>query len=179
MQAFVESCRFAHQRDGVGGGVGIGQRGAGGQATAAAIWGVSDDEYTNIADPWPLNPNGQLTLGLKFEDHRSLDEVDAMASTPGLAFAEWAPGDMGISLGEPDAHDPPYSPEMARTLGLVHDACKKAGLAFYPGSWPDPTMSDEERVTFLIEQVGATIMRAGSEEFAAAGRRLTGRTMPV
>ncbi|MBI2964691.1 MAG: hypothetical protein HYY34_00645, partial [Chloroflexi bacterium] len=163
----------------VGKGTGVGQRGAGGQGRAAAVWGVDAGQYVRIADPWPLNPNGELLLGLKFEDHRSLDRVEAMAATPGIGFAEWAPGDMGMSFGEPDAHDPPYSPEMARALDVVRAACQKAGIGFYPGSWNDPSMSDADRVRYLIREVGATIMRARNREFADAGRKLTGRTLPV
>jgi 4-hydroxy-2-oxoheptanedioate aldolase len=116
-------------------------------------------------------------LGLKFEDHCSLDKVESMAATPGIAFAEWAPGDMGMSFGDPDAHDPPYSPEMAHALQVVRGACQKAGIAFYPGSWNDPSMAEADRVRFLIRDVGATIMRAPSQAFAQAGRALTGRTM--
>lgn len=177
--AFVESCRYAFQTIGVGKGSRAGQRGAGGQGRAASVWGVDAGMYVRAADPWPLNPDGELILGLKFEDHRSLGKVEAMAATPGIAFAEWAPGDMGMSFGDPDAHDPPYSADMARSRDIVRSACEKAGIAFYPGSWNDPSLSDADRVAYLIREVGATIMRAPSREFAAAGRRLTGRTLPV
>jgi hypothetical protein len=34
-------------------------------------------------------------------------------------------------------------------------------------------------VQFLIREVGATIMRARNREFADAGRKITGRSMPV
>ena len=71
--------------------------------TASAIWGLSQKEYIEKADPWPLNPNGEILLGLKIEDKRALAHVNESLSVPGIAFAEWGPGDMALSLGIPGA----------------------------------------------------------------------------
>ncbi len=110
VQAFVQITRYPFQtlgRDSIGEGL----RGAGGQAPANAIWGVSTAEYARIADPWPMNPDGELLLGLKIEDRYCLANVDAIAAVPGIGFAEWGPGDMGMSFGHDDAHDSPYPKE--------------------------------------------------------------------
>ena len=48
---------------------------------------------------WPLNPKGELLLGLKLEDKYALENAEANAKVPGVAFAEWGPGDMAFSLG--------------------------------------------------------------------------------
>jgi len=85
-----------------------GRRGVHGNSTAARIWGISADEYGEKADVWPLNPKGELLLGLKVENVRALSNVEATLAVPGIAFAEWGPGDMGMSLGFPDNHDEPY-----------------------------------------------------------------------
>ena len=85
-----------------------GLRGGGGQRQPAEIWGLEAREYVKVADPWPMNPNGELLLGLKIEDRHCLVTADETAAVPGIAFAEWGPGDMGMSFGDPDAHDPPY-----------------------------------------------------------------------
>src|ERR1700694_5661274 len=106
VKAFVDSTRYPFVEGGMG------RRGSGGQATAAAIWGLPVDEYLHRADPWPLNPDGELLLGLKIENTRALANAEATAAVPGISFAEWGPGDMGMSLGFPDAHDPPYPPAM-------------------------------------------------------------------
>ena len=71
VRAFVESCRYTFQNTGVGDLIGRGTRGAGGQASASHIWGISPDEYLDKADPWPLNPDGELMLGLKIENKRA------------------------------------------------------------------------------------------------------------
>ena len=114
-----------------------GRRGSGGQATAAAIWGLSTNEYLRRADPWPLNPDGELLLGLKIENTRALANAEEVTAVPGIAFAEWGPGDMGMSLGLPDAHDPPYPPEMAAARNKVLAACKANKLAFLEQVTPE------------------------------------------
>ncbi len=84
VRAFIEACRYPHHAAGVDpaipspvqrmrgaqrpsrggdGMLGIGTRGRGSEATAAEIWGVSQQEYMQRCDPWPLNPEGELLLG--------------------------------------------------------------------------------------------------------------------
>jgi 4-hydroxy-2-oxoheptanedioate aldolase len=99
VKAFVESCRYPFNKIGVGKILGEGRRGAGGQGPAAEIWGVSPDEYLDKADPWPLNPSSELLLALKIENRRALVNAELTTQIPGIAFAEWGPGDMGMSFG--------------------------------------------------------------------------------
>ena len=178
VRAFVSTARYPFQAIGRDRGLPEGLRGSGGQGGAAEIWGVGPGQYVRKADPWPLNPDGELLLGLKIEDRHCLANAEAIAASPGLAFAEWGPGDMGMSLGNPDAHDPPYPDYMQSAFNTVKSACDKAGLAFYC-SWADPSMNEEERVKYLIEEIGATFMSAKDREVAEVGRKLRGRTMPV
>ena len=35
------------------------------QGNPARIWGISSAEYLRVADPWPLNPDGEILLGVK------------------------------------------------------------------------------------------------------------------
>ena len=136
------------------------------------------DEYSKKADPWPLNPEGELLLGLKIEDRHCLANADYTAAVPGIGFAEWGPGDMGMSFGDPDAHDPPYPDFMDDARNKVKSALDKSGVFFYCG-WKDENLSMEETVDHLIDYVGAMMMGAPTEEFAAYGRSKTGRKMPV
>src|SRR5271170_6076451 len=99
VRAFVESVRLPIHKQGVDKGISEGRRGVHGAPTAAPIWGVSQDEYLAKADAWPLNPDGELLLGLKLEDKYALANADQNAKIPGIAFAEWGPGDMALSLG--------------------------------------------------------------------------------
>jgi len=162
VKAFVNSTRYTFR----GGG-----RGSGGQAQAAAIWGLPVDEYLQRADPWPLNPEGELLLGLKIENTRALANAEAVASVPGIAFAEWGPGDMGMSLGLADAHDPPYPTEMLEARARVLAACKAHGLAFL----------DQVTPQNVAEQIAAGVMVGAGKQAAAAaevGRRHTRRPEP-
>lgn len=168
-RAFVESCRYPFQLIGVGAGLDEGQRGSGGQEHAANIWGVTVGEYLRLADPWPLNPEGELLLGVKLEDRHAVEHADAIARTPGLAFAEWGPGDMGMSYGFPENHDPPYPAQMEAARHVIKNACDAAGLAFL-SSWNDASQSVEENVTFLLDW-GARIL-SGGEQIAITGRRI-------
>ena len=154
-----------------------GLRGGGGQKEPAAIWGVDPVEYIQIADPWPLNPNGEIILGLKIEDRFCLPDVDNIAAVPGISFAEWGPGDMGMSHGDPDRHDPPYTEEMNNARELVKNACRNSGLAFLC-SWQDPNLTVEERARHALDEEGARILHVPEKEIADKIRREMGREMP-
>jgi 4-hydroxy-2-oxoheptanedioate aldolase len=170
-RAFVECCRYPFNTVGVGRGLQVGRRGGGGQAHAAEIWGVPTREYLDLADPWPLNPSGELLLGLKIENLRALSNVEATLAVPGVAFAEWGPGDMGMSLGFPDNHDEPYPPEMQDARARVLAACKRNQVAFLSGVYAREV---EERIK---EGVMICSNRDGAVA-AERGRKFTNRTMP-
>jgi 4-hydroxy-2-oxoheptanedioate aldolase len=172
VKAFVESCRYPFQTIGVGQGLDVGRRGTGGEGSAAPIWGLTGAEYGEKADPWPLNPNGELLLGLKIENRRALVNVDLTTRVPGIGFAEWGPGDMGMSFGYQRAPNNPYPPEMQEARARVFAACRAAGLAFLDG------MNAENAAEKIDE--GVRISSGGARgEAAAAGRAHAGRTMPV
>ena len=95
-RAFVESCRYPHNLDGVdpalpspearlhgairppslGPLLGIGTRGRGSEATAAPVWGIGGEAYMSRCDPWPLNPAGELLLGVKLESPEGIAMAD-------------------------------------------------------------------------------------------------------
>lgn len=166
VRAFVESARYAFQSIGVGEKLGPGRRGSGGQERAAEAWGMPVADYLDRADVWPLNPAGELMLGLKLEDRRALDQADACIAVPGIALAEWGPGDMGMTFGRKEAHDPPYPHDMLEARGVVKSACDKAGIAFLDIVTP-------ETVQTQIDE-GVKI-GAATEEAALIGRRYSGR----
>ncbi len=169
VKTFVESARYPFQSIGVGEGLDDGRRGSGGQGEAAEVWGLSVNEYLDKADPWPLNPQGELLLGLKIEDKRCLANAEANTQVPGIGFAEWGPGDMGMSLGYADNHDPPYPEYMRAARARVFAACKAVGIAFLNGVNP-------ENVGAMLDE--GVMIGSGGAEAAEIGRRHTGRTMP-
>ncbi len=68
IRAFIEAVRLPIHKQGLDYGINEGRRSAHGTATASQIWGVSQEEYLDTADARPLNPNGELLLGVKLED---------------------------------------------------------------------------------------------------------------
>jgi len=171
VQAFVEAARYPFNTRGVGPALGVGRRGHGGQERAAEVWGLTVADYFAKADPWPLNPRGELLLGLKIENLRALANVEASTRVPGIAFAEWGPGDMGMSMGYPDQHDEPYPPEMQAARARVLAACKAAGVAFLEQVTPANVLAR------IAEGVRIGTGRQ-AREAAEVSRRHTGRTMP-
>ncbi len=170
VKIFVEACRYPNARP-VTPLLGEGLRGNGSQGYASQIWGISGAEYTKRADVWPLNPNGEIMLGLKVEDKYALANADKVTAVPGIAFAEWGPGDMGLSLNLPDGHtaNETLHPEMASARKRVLEACKRHKLAFLNTVRPTD-------VTAMIDE-GVRI-GSGGQEAAERGRRYTKRTMP-
>ena len=173
VKAFVSTTRYPFNNLGLNEGLNEGLRGSGGQDFASKIWQITAEEYLSKADPWPLNPDGELILGLKIEDRYGLESAPEITKIPGIAFAEWGPGDMGMSFGFPDAHDPPYPKEMDMARDLIKLECDKNGMAFY-SSWKDPSMSEKDQLKYAIQVVGARIVMVESMELATFARSLKG-----
>ncbi|HXH10590.1 MAG TPA: aldolase/citrate lyase family protein [Alphaproteobacteria bacterium] len=171
VRAFVESCRYPIHKIGVGRGLGIGTRGRGGEPSAAAIWGVSVEDYLQCADVWPLNPRGELLLGVKIESLDGVSRVEQILTVPGIGFAEMGPGDLGLALGYTQVPRDPYPPEMQEARERVLQACQAHGIAFLETCTP-------ENVTRKIDE-GIRVIAGHREDTAKIGRAHTKRTMPV
>lgn len=170
VQAFVESCRYPINRIGVGEGLGQGARGVGSEASAGAVWGLGRDEYLHRAEPWPLNADGELLLGLKIESAAAIPRIEEILSVPGIGFAEMGPGDLSLSLGY--FHLPrPYPPEMEAVRQRVLTACLANGIAFLDSATPEDI---REKI-----DAGARVIAGHREDTAQAGRAYTQRQMPV
>lgn len=189
VRAFVESCRYPHHPAGLDpalpsphdrlhgavretrNGLGIGTRGRGSEATAAPIWGISAEEYLERCDPWPLDPQGELLLGVKLESPEGIANCEAILAVPGLGFAELGPGDLGLSLGYVAVPREPYPAEMQAARGRVFAACRKNGIAFLETGAP-------ENIAAKLDE-GVRVVAGHREETAAIGRAHRRRTMPV
>ena len=199
VRAFVESCRYPHHLEGVDPALpspaerlrgaartarqagaagpdgrpllGVGTRGRGSEATAAPIWGLPPDEYLERCEPWPLNPRGELQLGVKLESPEGVANCEEILAVPGLAFAEMGPGDLSLSLGYVRAPRNPYPPEMAEARQRIFAACRKYGVAFLEGATP-------ENVAAKIDE-GVRVIAGHREDTAVAGRAHSKRTMPA
>lgn len=167
--AFVEGCRYPINRIGVDAGLGVGRRGVGSEPSSAAIWGVDYADYLDKADPWPLNPEGELLLGLKIESAAALPRIEEILAVPGIGFAEMGPGDLSISLGYRRRPEQ-MPPEMQEASQRVKAACQANGVAFLQGASPEN----------VAEQIdgGVRVVGGHNEETARVGRAYTKRQMP-
>ena len=190
VRAFIESCRYPHHVAGVDPTIpspvqrmhgatrsiqtealGIGTRGRGSEATAAPIWGLSQQEYLQRCDPWPLNKEGELLLGVKLESPEGIANCEAICAVPGLGFAEMGPGDLGLSLGYTTLQRDPYPPEMAEARERVFAACRRNGIAFLEGCSP-------ANITTRLDE-GVRVIAGHDPETARIGRAHQKRAMPV
>ena len=170
--AFVESCRYKINEIGVGFGLKDGTRGVGSEFKAKEIWGLSDDnDYRSKADPWPLNPNGEILLGLKIETLAGLNNCEQILSVPGIGFAEMGPGDMSMSMKIKRVPGSPPDPRIKEASARVKKACDKNGIKFLESANPG-------NITEIID-TGARVIAGQSEEAAQIGRKYTGRQMKV
>lgn len=165
VRAFVEATRYPFAKPVVPG-LGEGMKGMGSQIYPSKIWGVTPEEYLHIADPWPLNPRGELILGLKIEDRHALQNAEFTTRVPGVAYAEWGSSDMSFSLGTPGVKD---TPEMLAARNRVKAACHAAGIFFLEGSREDTVLA---KIKEGIRLGGAT------EKAANIARLHTRRQMP-
>src|SRR6266513_2535771 len=168
VRAFVEAVRWPTHKEAVDHGLSEGRRGVHGASTAARIWGMSQDEYLQKADTWPLNPNGELLLGLKLEDKYALANAEENAKVPGIAFAEWGPGDMSLSLGVKNGPGPLPAPMQAARARVL--AATKASKIFFLNS-----MSPDNVIDMIKEGV---MIGPANKEATEIGRKFTKRTMP-
>ena len=169
IRMFVAACRYVNSKPVPG--IPEGMLGNGSQGYASSIWGITPAEYMKKADPWPLNPDGEFMLGLKVEDKYALANAEKVTGVPGIAFAEWGPGDMGLSLQLPDGHgaNETLHPKMRDARATVLAACKKNKVAFLNTVRPND-------VEEMIQE--GVMVGSGGQEAADKGRRFTKREMP-
>ena len=169
VRLFVQAARYPFHKQAVGDGLPEGLRGAGSQVFASKIWGISREEYLRKADPWPLNPEGELLLGVKIEDRHGLQNAESSAKVPGIGFAEWGPGDMSMSYGLTGVRSSTYPKVMQDARARVKAACKAAKISFLDSV-------RHHNVTQMIDE--GVMIGSGRRKAAEIGRKYTKRKMP-
>ena len=170
VRAFVEASRFPVHKQGLDRGLPEGRRGVHGNPMASGIWGVTPAEYVKKADVWPLNPEGELVLGLKIEDKYAVQNVDEILKVPGITFAEWGPGDNTLSHGLLDPLAVARNhPTMRAARSKVFAAARANKVFFLEGF-------NEKNVAQQIKD-GVRVGPA-SREAAEMGRKISKRQLP-
>lgn len=172
VKILVESLRypFAPKHPGLGTGI----RGNGSQNFASQIWGLSPNEYMLKADVWPLNKEGEVLLGLKIETPMAADNAAKTTRVPGVAFAEWGPGDQSFFLvGPPSLTGRGVRedhPAMKAIRERIFKEVKAANLFFL-------NACNENNVIDMIKE-GVMICTGGDTPAAEKGRAFTKRQGP-
>ena len=112
-------------------------------------------------------------LGLKIENRRALDNVEQILSVPGVAFAEWGPGDMSMSFVYVEIPEP-LTEELIQAREKVFTACKENGVRFLEYGTPDTIAGKIDEGIRVVSAEGPL-----GEDTARVGRLYSGRTMPV
>jgi 4-hydroxy-2-oxoheptanedioate aldolase len=192
VRMFVASARYQFERPDLKGadkGIPEGLRGSGSQAYASRIWGITGTQYIDKADPWPMNPNGEIILSLKMEDKYALANIDQITKVPGIAWGEWGPGDQAMSLmgleylkrGGSQGRSLPGTPA---TGGLppigepkLDAARTRIMSAMKANKWAPLHSANLENLIDLIK-AGVMVTHGDTVELTNKGRAFTKRQMP-
>ncbi|MEX2034911.1 MAG: aldolase/citrate lyase family protein [Xanthobacteraceae bacterium] len=141
-----------------------------GPTAAARYWGLSQQEYYQKADVWPLNPQGEIFCILQIEDTRGVENLDAMLSkVPGIGAILIGEGDLGQELGFPRQYD---HPELLKWMARVVETCKKHNVVV---GHPHVESGNCERI---VKQGYRFLMCAPVQSYGhlEATRKIVGRT---
>jgi 4-hydroxy-2-oxoheptanedioate aldolase len=103
-----------------------GQRGDG-PTTAARYWGLTAQEYYDRADVWPLDPKGEIIVGIMCEDVVGLKNLPKiLKEVPGIGFVVIGEGDLSQNLGFPRQYS---HPTVAGAIDEILSICKEHNVA--------------------------------------------------
>lgn len=140
-----------------------------GPTQAVRYWGISQQEYYERADVWPLAPNGEIFVILMIEDTKGMAALsDMLKNVPGIGAVLIGEGDLSQELGYPRQYEHPV---VVEAMAEIVSTCKENGVAV---GHPHVTAGNVEKV---LEQ-GYTFLMAApvrSTPGLDKGLELTGR----
>ena len=109
-------------------------------AIASWFWGVPD--YSERADVWPLDPRGELLAVIQIESRKAVENIEEIASVPGISAIFIGPSDLSISYGAPNQRD---DAEVNAAIAKVLAVCKARNI-------PCGLTTSQETVEDYLEQ---------------------------
>jgi 4-hydroxy-2-oxoheptanedioate aldolase len=158
-----------------------GSRGSGSQVFAQHIWGLKNEAYLAVADCWPHNPRGEISMGFKLENRHAVENAQQIMAIQGLAFAEPGPSDNSWSYLGWDAVRSMSKEERAKVMstpkyidGLEHVRleAKKNGVMWLGTGTHGATMEQS------YDQ-GMRMLPGDNEEVVQKSREYSKRKMPA
>jgi 2-keto-3-deoxy-L-rhamnonate aldolase RhmA len=146
---------------------------------AAAYWGLTEAQYREKADPWPLNKSGELVIWAIVESKKGIEHVREIAAVPGLTVLTVGAGTLGgvFSTTGPDGQRVRDQAGFDAGVAAILSACKEFKVAC---SYPANNPADIERL--MARGFTVFTMQARNKDgfdAIAAGRRLSGRPLPT
>ncbi len=94
-----------------------------GPAVCSRYWGVSQQDYYQRADVWPLAPHGEIFVVIQIEDTAGVKNLDDMLkNVPGIGAVLIGEGDLSQELGVPRQYEHPI---VLEHMAQVVATCKK------------------------------------------------------
>ncbi len=147
----------------------IGRRGSS-PGNARWIWGVRD--YGSKADVWPHDPDGELLTVLQIENREGVENIEEIASVPGVGVIFIGPADLSNSYGVSSNH-----PDMVAAIDRVLAACQAndvpCGITTSANSVEDRLAQGFRWVT--VSWWGAAGISPNAAEGLEVARRVSGR----
>ncbi|MGH7709514.1 MAG: HpcH/HpaI aldolase family protein [Vulcanimicrobiaceae bacterium] len=142
-----------------------------GPAAAARYWGLSQQEYYQRADVWPLDPTGEILVILMIEDTRGIENLpEILQRVAGIGLVLLGEGDLSQELGYPRQYEHPI---VLKWMARAVDTCREYGVNV---GHPHVDSGNVERV---LSEGYSFLMTAPVRSYAAleTGLQLTGRAL--
>ena len=140
-----------------------------GPMQACRYWGVSQQEYYEVADVWPLAPKGEILVVIQIEDTAGIENLDDMLkNVPGIGVVLIGEGDLSQELGFPRQTEHKV---VLDAMAKVVDTCKKHNVIV---GHPHVSGANAERV---ISEGYRYLMCAAPRSYSTLdnARKLVGR----
>jgi 4-hydroxy-2-oxoheptanedioate aldolase len=140
---------------------------------APALWGMSEKEYREKADLWPLNPNGELINWTIIESKEGLEKVREIAAVKGIGVLWPGAGTLRGLFSTSDASGARKLDEAAweASIQKVLAACKEFNVACgYPASANEIELRMKQGFSVFVMNWGDQGFKAIEVGKKAAGR---------
>jgi 4-hydroxy-2-oxoheptanedioate aldolase len=137
--------------------------------TAARFWGLTQQEYYQKADVWPLNPEGEILVVLMIESVQAIKNLPSMLKdVPGIGVILVGEGDLSQELGFPRQYE---HPTVVEHIDQIVQTCKEHNVPVghaHVGS---------DNLEHVIEWGFRWLMAGSTTNYGTLnkGRELTGR----